>query len=167
MGDVDALRFVPFGKLVLLQVWMAFKLVSCGNHTCLLDQSFHLSFAEVRDSDRSGLARLVNLLHSLVSLDEITVASLDLSVRVLGKERRTTGKCRRPMHQPEIDIIGSEILERCIEGGLNIFGSMIVVPDLGDQEDFRSRDTGLLDSRADSRLGTVNSCGIDVAYTSL
>ena len=71
------------------------------------------------------------------------------------------------MHQIEVDVVGAQILEGCIESTLDVIRVVLVVPQLGHQEDLFTRNTRLLDGRANSRLSAINTSGVNVPVTSL
>lgn len=64
-------------------------------------------------------------------------------------------------------IAQAEVFERSIKGLLDIVGVMRVVPELGGDEKLLARYTRFLDGITNSRLGSVNTRGINVAVASL
>lgn len=71
------------------------------------------------------------------------------------------------MNEEEIQVIRSEILERLVQGALNILWVMLRIPELARDEDLGTRDAALLDSLSHCRLVTVDSCGIYVPIAGL
>ena len=59
------------------------------------------------------------------------------------------------MYQIEIDIVQVQVIERLLQGRLNILGVVLVIPQLGGDEEIFARDTALFDSRADGLFGAI------------
>lgn len=136
-------------------------------HTRLLEKSLQLGLAKVRHTNRLGLARLIQLLHSLVSIDIVRLTHAHLPSLVLWERRLAPRKRRRPMHQIQINIIRTEILQTRVKRRLNIIGVMRVIPQLGGYEDLLPRNTRLLDSLSDSRLGAIDARSVDMSVAAL
>lgn len=71
------------------------------------------------------------------------------------------------MHEPEVDVIDAQVLQRRIELLLHVVGVVCVVPELGGDEDLVTRHTAVIDTLANSLLGAVDARSVDVAVASL
>jgi hypothetical protein len=67
------------------------------------------------------------------------------------------------VHEVEIEIVGSEVLERGVEGGFHVVRVVRVVPEFGRDEEVGAGDAGFLDGGADCGFGAVDACCVDVA----
>lgn len=59
------------------------------------------------------------------------------------------------MHQVEVNIVHSQVLQTSIERLFDIIGVMLVTPQFGDDEDLVSRDTAVSDALSDSAFGSI------------
>jgi len=71
------------------------------------------------------------------------------------------------VHEVEVEVVGSEVLEGCVECGFDVVGVVRVVPELAGDEELGTGDAGLFDSVADCGLGAVDACCVDVAIAGL
>ena len=71
------------------------------------------------------------------------------------------------MHQIEVQVVSTEVLERSVNRRLDIFGIVAVVPQLGGNEDFGAGNAALLDGFTYSWFGPVDTRSIDVTVSSL
>lgn len=71
------------------------------------------------------------------------------------------------MHQVQVNVVGTEVLEGSLQSRLYIVRVMRVVPELGREEDLVARDTGLLNCITYRRFSAVDACRVDVAVTGL
>lgn len=163
LGDVDAILSVPCDKVPLLQVWVQLDLVGSWDDLALLEHSLDLLLGEVGDTNRLSLSGLNQLLHSLVSLDIVDILSDHLSVVVLLEELVRGLECSWPVHQVEIDVIESKVLQRSIEGWLDGGWGVGVVPEFSGDEELLAWDLGLGDGTADGWLGAVNAGSVNVS----
>lgn len=103
-------------------------------------------------------ARCVNKCKAIVlSIDEPTIA-------VLREQFIAASEGDGPVNEVEIHIVGSQILQRSIKRLLNVIRMVRVIPELGGEKDLVSRDAGLLDGAADSRLGSVTVYRLSEKY---
>jgi hypothetical protein len=59
------------------------------------------------------------------------------------------------MHQIEIEVVGVEVFQRGVACLFHIVGVVAVVPELGGDEDFASRNAALLDALCAGRLSAI------------
>lgn len=71
------------------------------------------------------------------------------------------------MHEVEVDVVEAHCLKGGIEGGLDSFRRVIVVPEFGSDEEFGAGDVGLLDCCFNRGLGSINSCCINMSEACL
>lgn len=122
MCDMDAFLLVEICKFHLLQPRMHFHLVSCWDDICLLQQTIELGLAEIGDADGLCFSGLECLLHRLVRFHIVDARRLGLTVTVLGEHVVARLECAGPVHEVEVNVVGLEVFEGSIEGGLNIVG---------------------------------------------
>lgn len=71
----------------------------------------------------------------------------------------------RPVHQVQIQIRDTQIVQRLVQRRLNILRRMLGIPQLAGQEDLLARHTRVLDSLADFRLVAIDSSAVDVTIS--
>jgi len=69
--------------------------------------------------------------------------------------------------QVQVDVIQAEFAQTAIDGGQRRIRSLVVVPQLGGDEQLVARDTGFGDGRTDTFLVAVGSRGVDVPVARL
>ena len=67
------------------------------------------------------------------------------------------------MHEVEIEVVGSEVFERGVEGGFYIVRVVRVVPEFAGDEEVGTGDAGFLDGGAYGGFGAVDACCVDMA----
>jgi hypothetical protein len=72
-----------------------------------------------------------------------------------------------PMHQEEIQILDTQILQALIQGGFDIFCRMCSVPELAGDEHLGARDAALFDAVAYFGLVAVDGRAVNVAVAGL
>ena len=152
---VDTLALIECAKLLLLKPWMELELMSGRHNRCLFQQAFCLRAREVRDTNRSGLAGLDQLLHGFVCIDVVDVGYFHHAIRILRELVIPWLERGGPMHQVQINIVHLQILQGLVQSWLNISGFVLVVPELGGDEQLGSRDPALLDRGADHGLRAI------------
>lgn len=70
------------------------------------------------------------------------------------------------MHQVKINIVHAKLIEGIIERRLDRSRVVLVVPELGGDEDLVSRDAGFANAGAHGGLGAVDVGGVDVSVAS-
>lgn len=60
-----------------------------------------------------------------------------------------------PVHQVQVQVVGPNLLERVLDGELNVFGVVVDLKQLGSDENLGSGDTRLADTLSDLILVTV------------
>lgn len=101
----------------------------------LFKNPLDFSLVEVAHPNRLHLARVNKLLHCLPRIDVVDLGRLHLSICVLWHELGAGFECHRPVHQEEIDVVGSQSCEGVVERWLNILWSVGIVPELGGDEE--------------------------------
>ena len=69
------------------------------------------------------------------------------------------------MQQHKIKIIGTELLQRHVNGFEGILIAVIADPYLGGQEQILTVDTGIFDALTDFRFVEVRLCGVDMTIS--
>lgn len=59
------------------------------------------------------------------------------------------------MHQVQIEVLQTQVLESVLDGQLDVFGVVVQLEQLGSDKDLFTRDTGRLDTLADLGFVTV------------
>ena len=59
------------------------------------------------------------------------------------------------MHEIQVEVIGLEVSQRGVDGGLDVVRMMAVVPKLGRNENLIARDAAILDAPGDGWLSTI------------
>lgn len=144
-GDVNALGLAELDQLGGGAVRVQLDLVDGGGDLGGLEKSLEVLDTEVGNTDSLGLARLVNLLHGLPGVDE-SVVSVDLLLVLLVQSDR-------PVHEQKVDVAGLELLERLLNGLLDVLASVVV--HLGGEPELGSVDARVLDAVSDLLLVTV------------
>ena len=132
--DVDAVVRAEGGDLRLLVGRVQLDLVDRGNGVGLGDQPLEVRHHEVRDADAPGLAVLANLLERTPGLD----------IAVLRRGR--------PVDQVQVDLLEPELVEAACHGVIGRLGALVVVVELGGDEEFVARDSGCRDRAPDALL---------------
>ena len=114
----DTLLFAKVDNLLLRQVGVVLDLVGGGDNSCLAQQLLQVGNAEVRNANRLHLATLLHRLHPLPRI-HIRPLSVEIAraVLVLGEEWVVAIGVHGdgPVHEPEINIIQSEVLQRLVK----------------------------------------------------
>ena len=168
VGDMDGIRTdEQQGPVVVISRVRDLSFGRLTYNAGVVQQPLDLGFAKVRDTNSSGLAGLETLFHGLVCVNVVRISLLDVTVRVLLHQLVASCKGRWPMHKVQVNVVGVKILEGSIECFLYIIRVVRVVPKLGDQENIAAWNSGLLDRRTHSRLGSVDTRSIDVSVSSI
>jgi hypothetical protein len=69
------------------------------------------------------------------------------------------------VHEVEIEVVGSEVLEGSVEGGFHVVWVVRVVPEFASDEEVGTGDAGFLDGAAYCGFGAVDACRVDVAVS--
>ena len=107
---------------------MTFYLMDSRNDGSFLDQPLEFTFAEVGNADCAGFPALEAFLHGFVCVDVVAVAGLGLTVGVFREHLLTASEGRGPMHEVEIEVVGSQVFERSVESSFYVIGVVRVVP---------------------------------------
>lgn len=134
---------------------MTLNLVHGGNDTSLLDELLQKLNVKVGNTDGLDFLGLLGdsdqLLPGVNNARSIPVNG-NLAILSLGEEVTPRSKRHRPMNEVDIKVVGAELLEGGVKVGLNLFGSVRVVPELGDKEEVLSWDTRGLDTLGDLQI---------------
>lgn len=88
-------------------------------------------------------------------VDIIDILNLWFPIAILGEHLVSTSKRNRPMHQVEVNVVHSKVVQARVESLFNIIRMMLVTPEFSDDEDLVSRDTAVLDALPDGAFGSV------------
>ena len=171
-GEVDTLGLAELDESGRGAVDVGLTLVDGGDGLGLLQQSLQVLETEVGDTDGPSLGR-GDLLHLPPGVNKVPVlVDLGLSLTVDGvcsmshDEEDQSGRTENaqkarmltdgngPVHQDQVDVVGSETLERLV----NNLGDILVlhVVDLGGEEDLLSGNARVLDTGTNLGLVTVS-----------
>lgn len=67
------------------------------------------------------------------------------------------------MHQIQIHVVGTKVLQSLVQSRLHIFRGMLGIPELSGDEDIFSGYAGLANTLADLSLVAVDGCTVDVS----
>lgn len=161
---------------------MCFDLVDCWDDLGFAEKCFKSCSCEIGDAvartlpvERSFSIAVYVVAGSIGARSKIPLslsgnsflfAPLKALVRV-SIYQQTEGQydLHRPMHQIQIHIIGSKVLQRLIQCLLDIFRRVIRVPQLSCNENVRTRNAALFDARSYFSFVSVDSRTIDVAVS--
>ena len=123
----------------------------------VVKKSLEVLDAKVADADGLDLVSPDQFLHLAPGIDKVPVG--DVLLAVVGI------RATRPVHQVQVDIAGTQVLERGIDG----LGHTLVVRvvKLRRQEDLLARDPGCPDALADLLLVSVREGSIDMTIASV
>lgn len=134
---------------------MTLNLVHGGNDTSLLDELLQKLNVKIGNTDGLDFLGLLGdpdqLLPGVNNARSIPVNG-NLAVLSLGEEVAPRSKRHRPVNEVDIKVVGAELLEGGVKVGLNLLGSVRVVPELGDKEEVLSWDTRGLDTLGDLQI---------------
>lgn len=128
---------------------MTLNLVHGRNNTSLLDellQKLNVKVGNTDGLDLLGLLRDSDQLLPSVDYTRSIPVNGNLSIFSLGEEVVSRSKRNGPVDKINIEVIGTELLEAGVKIGLNLLGSVRVVPELGDKEEVFSWNAGGLDT---------------------
>ena len=123
--------------------------LSAGSSAGLVEQPLQVGRLEVADAGRADAALGAQLEQRAPRVD----------VRVLGRHG--------PVDEVEVDDLLAQALGGRVEGAQRGLVAVLVVPDLGGQEDLLARDVGAGECPADAVLVLVGRCGVDAAVADL
>src|ERR1700755_1311323 len=127
----DSMGDVKVAQRFLLQTRMQLDLVDGGHDTGRIDDAGEMSRGEVRNTDRTGKASLLHRHQGAPAIDKTILLR------------------RRPMDQIEIDIVELQLFQALIKRLERLVLALTVIPELGGDEEFRTRQAGGLDASAD------------------
>lgn len=148
-GDNNVLLLAIFEELGLDQAGVTLNLVHGRNNTSLLDellQKLNVKVGNTDGLDLLGLLRDSDQLLPSVDYARSIPVNGNLSIFSLGEEVVSRSKRNGPVDKINIEVIGTELLEAGVKIGLNLLGSVRVVPELGDKEEVFSWNAGGLDT---------------------
>lgn len=146
MDALDSLVLAVLDEFGSGHVGVELDLVNGGKSLGRGEELLEVDDVKVGDSDVTSLG-LGNLLHLLPGVDEVPVlvGGLDLLVGRVGRAG--------PVHQVEVDVVGSEVLERVLESLGHPF--VVGVVQLGREPDLGSGDARVDDALTDLSLVSV------------
>lgn len=148
-------RLTVLEELGLDQAGVTLNLVHGGNDTSLLDELLQKLNVKVGNTDGFDFLCLLGdpdqLLPGVYDARSIPVNG-NLAVLSLREEVAPRSKRHRPVNEVDIKVVGAELLEGGVKVGLNLLGSVRVVPELGDKEEVLSWDTRGLDTLGDLQI---------------
>src|SRR3954451_14832604 len=145
----DAVLGVEGTNLLVGQVRMDLHLVDRRGHAGLAVDAPQVVRLEVRDADRLDPTGLVDRLHGLPGLHEVSDAG------------------QRPMHEEQVQVPDVEVLERLIEGLQRVVVRVVAVVELAGHEDVVAVDARRPNRLADLLLVAVHLGGVDVSVADL
>ncbi len=147
-SDDTQLR-VDLAQVLLGEVGVQLNLVDGGHNAGFGDDFAQLLFGEVRDADGLGLALLLQFNQGLPGLGVEPLGGLS------------------PVNQEQVDVVGAQAgqgLVRCLEG---LLVALVVVPDLGGEEDILASYTGVSNCLAGTFFIAIDFGGVDVAVAGI
>lgn len=145
----DAFGGVILDQFLLLQIGMQLDLVNHGRLAGLGDQQFDVLHTEVRHADGGDAALFTQAQKSLPGIE--IFAALRAG----------------PVDEVEVEPVELELLHALVEGPQRAVVTLLVVPQLGGDEQLLARQPGAGDGLAHAFLVLVNGGGIDVPVADL
>lgn len=147
-GGEDVVLLAELDQLLVGQEGMDLDLVDGGLDLCEGQELLQTVDGPVGDTNGTGLAASINLLHgapcglgvlSELLLDDVLAIGTDLGLVVL-----VLLSSNGPVDEEEVNVVEAEVLERVLERPLDLLRLVEVVPDLCADEEVLTLDTVVL-----------------------